>query len=94
MVYGWRGKIGLVVPARNLATAIEFHKTVPEGVAVLTVRVPIEEVTLKGVIKMEGYVEEASSLLAQAKPDLIVFACTTGSLAKGTGYDKEIINRI
>ena len=94
MVHGWRGKIGLVFPAPGMAPEVEFHKKVPEGVAVLTTRVPFEEVTIEGLIKMGSYVDEASSLLAQAKPDVIVFACTTGSLAKGVGYDKEIIDRI
>ena len=94
MIYGWRGKIGLVFPAPGLAPEVEFHRKVPEGVGVLTTRVPFEEVTPKGLIKMASYVEEAASLLAQAKPDLIVFACTTGSLVKGVGYDKEIIDRI
>jgi maleate isomerase len=94
MVYGWRGKVGLIFPAPGTAPEVEFHRKVPEGVAVLTTRVPIEEVTPKGLIKMGSYVAEAASLLAAAKPDLIVFACTTGSLIKGVGYDKEIIDNI
>ena len=77
MAYGWRGKIGLIVPASGFPTDVEFHKKVPEGVAVFSARVPLEEVTPKGLIKMGTYVEEASSLLVQGKPDIIVFACTS-----------------
>lgn len=93
-VHGWRGKIGLIFPAPGTATEVEFHENVPEGVAVLTTRVPFEEVTIEGIIKMDTHVEEASSILAQAKPDLIVFACTGGSFVKGVGHDKELIDSI
>lgn len=94
MVYGWRGKIGFVVPAPGVVSETEFHNKVPKGVAVVTTRVPFEKVTVEGLVKMGTYLEEAASLLAQVKPDLIVFACTTGSLVKGLGYDKDIIERI
>jgi len=94
MIYGWRGKIGLIYPAPGLAGEIEFHRMAPEGVAILTTRMPLEKVTPEGLIKMGNYTEQAASLLAQAKPDVIAFCCTTGSLVKGIGYDKEIIDRI
>jgi maleate isomerase len=84
----------LIVPASGFPVDFEFHKKVPEGVAVISTRVPLEEVTPKGLIKMGTYVEEAASLLVKAKPDIIVFACTSGSLVKGIGYDKEIIENI
>jgi len=92
--YGWRGKIGLIYPAPGLAGEIEFHRMAPEGVAILTTRVLLEKVTPEGLEKMTNYIEEASSLLSQAAPDVIAFGCTTGSLLKGVGYDKEIIQRI
>jgi len=94
MLYGWRGKIGLITPAPGDSTEAEFHKMVPEGVSVLTTRMSLEIATPEEEIKMVDYAVEAASLLAQGKPDLIVFSCTAGSFIKGIGYDKEIINRI
>ena len=94
MSYGWRGKIGLIYPAPGTAGEIEFHMMAPEGIAILTTRMPIEKADAEGLIKMGNYTEQAASLLAQAKPDLIVFGCTSGSLVRGMGYDKEIIGRI
>ena len=94
MRFGWRGKIGLIYPAPGIAGEVEFHKMAPEGVAILTTRMPLEKVDAEGLIKMGSYTEQAASLLAQAKPDVIAFCCTTGSLVKGIGYDKEIIRRI
>ena len=96
MVYvrGWRGKIGLIFPATGGAPDFEFHEWAPEGVGIFITRVPFEVVTVKGLSKMGEFVEEASALVAQAKVDLILFACTTGSLVKGVGYDQELIKRI
>lgn len=94
MYYGWRGKIGLIFPAPGAAPEQEFHKYQPEGVATYTQRVLFEKVTPEGLAALGDRVVEASKLLATANPDIIVFACTTGSLIKGFGYDKEIIDRI
>ena len=94
MRYGWRGKIGLIYPAPGTAGEIEFHKMAPEGVAILTTRMPLEKVDADALIKMGSHTEQAAALLAMAKPHVIAFCCTTGSLVKGIGYDKEIISRI
>lgn len=94
MLYGGRGKIGVICPAPGVSTETEFHRVAPEGVAILTTRMPLEFSTPEELSKLADYAEEASSLLAQGKPDLIVFSCTAGSFVKGIGYDKEIINRI
>lgn len=93
-VDGWRGRIGLITVAAGSSTEAEFNMYVPEGVAVLTTRIPLEGISVEALIKMAPYVDEAASLLAGAEVDVIVFACTAGSLVKGAGYDKEIIERL
>lgn len=93
MIYGWRGKIGLIAPP-GLPAEMEFHRMAPEGISILTTLVPLADAVPEELEKMANYIEEASSLLAEAGPDVIAFGCTTGSLLKGIGYDKEIINRI
>ncbi|NLI21099.1 MAG: maleate cis-trans isomerase [Clostridiales bacterium] len=94
MYYGWRGKIGLIFPATGTAPEHEFHRYAPDGIAVLTHRVLFERVTQEGLEALGDRVIEASKLLATAQPDLIVFACTTGSLIKGFGYDGQLIRRM
>jgi len=94
MVYGWRGIIGVMHPAPGLSMETEFHKISPEGVAVVTTRIPFTKSTPETLINLANYVEEAADLLAQASPNLIVFFCTAGSFIKGIGYDKEIMNKI
>jgi len=94
MYYGWRKKIGLIFPSTGNAPEVEFHRFAPEGVAVSTQHVLFERVDPQGLSDLGERVEEAAKVLATGEPDLLVFACTTGSLIKGLGYDKEIINRI
>ena len=93
-VRGWRGRIGLIFPAPGGAPDFEYHERVPEGVGVFIARLPFEACTVDGLSRMGEFVEDASALVAQAKVDLILFACTTGSLVKGPGYDKQLIARI
>ena len=93
-MYGWRAKIGLIYPAPGITGEMEFHQMAPEGVAICTTRIPLEHTTPESLIKMADYIEEASALLSQAKVDVIAFCCTSGSLIKGFGYDKEIMQRI
>jgi maleate isomerase len=94
MYYGWRKKIGLIFPATGTATEVEFHRYAPPGVAVMTQRVLFEKVDPQGLAEMGDRTEEAARILATGKPDIIVFACTTGSLIKGLGYDQELVNRL
>jgi maleate isomerase len=96
MVYvdGWRGRIGLITVVSGSSTEAEFNRYVPEGVAVLTTRIPLGGISLEALTEMRSHLDEAASLVAGAEVDVIVFACTAGSLVKGVGYDKEIIEAL
>ena len=94
MYYGWRRKIGLIYPATSPAGEMEFHKYLPEGVALLTNRILLERVDPEGLGAMEERVAEAARVTATARPDIVVFACTSGSLIKGYGYDQRLIRQI
>jgi maleate isomerase len=96
MVYvdGWRGRIGLITVVSGSSTEAEFNRYVPEGVAVLTTRIPLGGISLEALTEMRSHLDEAASLVAGAEVDVIVFACTAGSLVRGVGYDKEIIEAL
>ena len=94
MYYGWRKKIGIIFPSTATAPEVEFHRYAPQGVAILTQRVFFEKADPQGLIEMGDRAEEAAKILATAQPDLIVYACTAGTLIKGMGYDQEFTQRI
>lgn len=93
-MYGWRCRIGLIIPSSNTTMEMEFARYVPEGVSVHTTRLPLEKVTEAELTRMAERVEEAAGLLADAGVDIIAYGCTTGSLIKGRGYDIELERRI
>jgi len=94
MYCGWRAKIAIIFPANGTHPEYEFHKYAPEGVSIMSQRVLFERVDPKGLEEMANRAVDAAKLVATGNPDLIVFCCTSGSLIKGHGYDKELIARI
>ena len=94
MYYGWRGKVGIVVPHTGSAPEHEFHKYLPEGMTIFTTRVLFEKVDPKGLDEMSRRVLDSAKLLGSAGMDIIVFPCTTGSLIRGYGYDQQLIQEI
>jgi maleate isomerase len=90
-MYGWRGKIGLLVPSTNIPAEMDAHRLVPQGVSVTTGRVRfVGEVTVETVRTHLGYLDEAADLLATAGVDVMVYGMTGGSIVKGPAGDKEL----
>lgn len=94
MYYGWRGKVGVVIPHTGSAPEHEFHKYLPDGMTIFTTRILFEKVDPRGLEEMSRRVMDGAKLLGSAGMDIIVFPCTTGSLIKGFGYDQQLIEEI
>lgn len=93
-MYGYRGRLGLIVPSSNTTNEPEFWRGSPEGVSVYSTRMILENVNEEELIGMAGDVKAAVERLSTAQVDVIAFGCTTGSLVKGVGYDEKIQNMI
>lgn len=93
-MYGWRGKIGLILPSLNNTMEYEFNRMVPEGVLVLATRLLLEKGLPENLERMTGKIDEAAHLLETANVDCILFACTSGSFIKGLEWDKAFIQRV
>lgn len=96
---GWRGRIGLLIPAPNTVIEYEFPKMSPEGVSIHISRIHYPETTNpqkkeNNLIKMGSDAIHAAQEIACIKPDVIAFCCTSGSFIKGEGYNREIIKNI
>lgn len=89
-MFGYRARLGLVVPSSNTTNESEFWQWSPPGVSIHTARMMLQGVNEQELIDMADDVEGAVERLDTADVDAIVFGCTTGSLVKGMGYDKEI----
>jgi len=86
-------RIGMLLLSASINEQ-EKEKLLPTGVSIHYTRLPVKRPTYEAMLHMADHVEEAASLLADAKVDIIAFSCTAGSFIKGAGYDQEIIDRI
>ncbi len=93
-LYGWRARIGLIVPSSNTTMEPEMWRMAPEGVSIHTARIPLEKVNVEELMEMEKYSVDEAVKLSTAGVDVIVYGCTTGSLIGGPGFDKRIAGKI
>jgi len=72
----------------------EFYRVLPKGFTVHSCRLRLREVTLKDLMRMEEKIWEEAPKLADAGVSVIGFGCTSGSLFRGLGHDKQIEAKI
>lgn len=98
--YGYRAKVGLLVVGPNLNPTPEITRMLPSYVQVRETRVDMSNaiVTVEECMKFSVLLEQAAALIGQGlcSPTLgnrsaIAFACTSGSLVGGPGWDKKEI---
>lgn len=87
-------RIGLVVPSSNTTAEPEFRRHSPDGATVHAARMELESVTVDELDAMSDDAARAAELLGHADVDVIAYACTTGSLLHGPGYDTELEARL
>ncbi len=93
-MYGWRGRIGLMVPTGNSMMEPEFHRMAPEGVTTHANRIELRDVTPDSLLAMEGDVTRCARQVATVRVGVIAFGCTSGSFVGGPGYDDRLIKRV
>lgn len=87
-------RVGLVVPSSNTAAEPEFREALPADCTVHAARMPLENVTADELGAMADDAERAASLLSHASVDGVAYACTTGSLLHGSGFDTRLESRL
>jgi maleate isomerase len=97
-LYGERGRVGLITLATDTSVLPEYQRLMPDGVQVYPapITLPRGEVTPESLAEMlaNDELEQAATKLAWAGVQIIVFACTSGSLVHGLGWDQTLIQRI
>jgi maleate isomerase len=94
-MWGWRGRIGFIIPSSDLVQEPDAYNTVPEGVAVHFTRIPLPQpFSAEKLGELGQDVTEPIELLKPVKPNVIVFGCTSGSFIGGPGYDVKIADTI
>jgi len=98
-MYGWRARLGILVPSGNIALEPEFGLMTPEGVSchyhrfVFTGGGSNEEV-VRNLRKAEELIADASEVISHVHPAVVVMAGTGVSFIDGYGYDQMLIKKM
>ena len=77
-------RVGLLVPSSNTVMEVDFYRHLPAAATVHTGRMYMEATTVKGEEEMlDKHCLPAAADVATAKPDLMVFGCTSGGGVAG-----------
>jgi len=98
-MYGWRARIGVLVPSGIITIEPEFNMTVPEGVTCHYHRFRFlgggeNKTVLKDLTAAAEYIAEASELITHVHPSVVVMAGTGVSFIGGYGYDQMLIKKM
>ena len=87
-------RFGLLTPSSNTTQEPEMMAALPPSVSLHTGRVAYRDITPEEQDRCVLELESESRKLGDAEVDVIVFAATAPTLAKGKGYDRELIKRM
>jgi maleate cis-trans isomerase len=94
-MYGWRGRIGLLVPSINTTMETEFWRIAPDGVSVHSARIAGgRHGTPEELRSMENASKQAAEEVAMVEPDVVVYGCTSGSFFEGPEWNRQICEQL
>ena len=93
-MFGWRGRIGLLVPSVNTVVEPEGCALLPEGFAVYATRMRNSRSDADDMAQMCAHVDRGVDELLSANVDVIAFACTAGSFFEGTDGEETLRDRL
>lgn len=91
--FGWRGRIGMILPSANRVAEPELMDLLPDGISLHTTRIKLAGTSAAELLSSTKKVEEAAMLLADNDPDLIAFHCTAVS-TYDAGLEESLKRRI
>jgi maleate isomerase len=88
-------RVGLMIPSSNTMMEVDFARDLPPGTALHTARMYMEDTTPAGENRMlDEFALPAARDLGTARPDVVVFGCTSAGALRGNDYDAQLCQRI
>ncbi|NKB58868.1 MAG: decarboxylase [Alphaproteobacteria bacterium] len=79
--YGWRARIGLIVPSPNTVAETEFWRMAPEGVTIHTTRMLYRAQEVEDPLTdMEQFLPRVLEELRGLEVDVVAYGCTASAL--------------
>jgi arylmalonate decarboxylase len=93
--YGYRARIGVIIPGVNVNLEPEFYRVAPKGVSIHTSRMMLlGRATQESYLRMESDTERAAAELATAEVDVVTWACTSGGVLLKPSKIEAMLARI
>jgi maleate isomerase len=98
-MYGWRARLGALVPSGIVAIEPEFNLVLPEGVSCHYHRFSFHgggenKEVLKDLKKAMEYIADASELITHVRPSVVAMTGTGVTFIGGYGYDQMLIDKM
>ena len=87
--FGWRAKVGLILPSLQTVTEPLYYRIAPRGVAFFTSRVLIRGNVLTSHTEMEKDAFRAGEELAAAQVDCVTYCCAGSGVLQGIDGDRK-----
>ena len=92
--FGWRGRVGMIMPATQTVTEPLYYSVAPPGVSFHTSRMAVTGVGPAAIAETENQVERAVLELKQAQVQCIAYLCVTAGLTRGLDGEREFCEDI
>jgi maleate isomerase len=98
-MYGWRARIGVLVPSHIIAIEPEFGLMTPEGVSCHYHRFAFKggkdsEEAIRGLKRADELIEDTAEIITHVHPSAVVMTGTGVSFIGGYGYDQRLIKKM
>jgi maleate isomerase len=88
-------RLGLIVPSSNTVAESDFARSLPESVSLHTARMFLDETTeAQERTMLERHAPRAATDLGTAKPDAVVFCCTSAGAILGVDGEAALEARL
>jgi len=88
-------RIGLLVPSSNTVMEVDLYRGIGDAATLHTARMFLEETTPEAeAVMLDLHTMPAATSVATARPDVIVFGCTSAGALRGNDYDADLCRRI
>jgi maleate isomerase len=88
-------RIGLIVPSSNTVMEPDLYRRLPAASTLHVGRVYLEDTTAEAeAVMLDEHLSPTIRDLATARPDVMVFGCTSAGALRGIAYEAGLIERI
>ena len=90
-MYGWRARVGAILVSDDMASECEYALMSPPGVSWHAARMIIQD-SLAPLTRLETmlpHADQAAVALGTLGPDVVMYACTSGSFFRGRSSDEQ-----